>query len=219
MFQEILILLRPLSAAQDLASADILGTEDSARAQRFHFPEDRARFLLGRALLHALLQAVGCADTTLDLVFTPLGKPALRHHPEIHFSITHSGDFVAVAAARETIVGIDLERIPPGFDHQAIAARVLSSAEQQSLLALPPERRLETFFQAWTGKEAVLKARGTGIAGGMPAVAIPLEPSLSPRALDRTWMIQGLPLPAGYMGNIVWNDPTQSVRFLNPTTG
>ena len=171
---------------------------------------------MGRTLLVRALRALGIPLTALDLEFTPLGKPQLRDHPEVHFSITHSGNYVAVAAARGAVVGIDLEHIPPNFDYQAIAERVLSPADQKLISALPVERQLTAFFQAWTGKEAVLKARGTGIAGGMPAVEIPLQPRLTPRALDADWMIQGLPLPDDYMGNVVWNDPARSIDFLDP---
>jgi phosphopantetheinyl transferase len=75
-------------------------------------------------------------------------------------SIAHS-DKIAVALATEgTDPGIDVERVEPRTE--AFAA-LSFSAEELSLL--PGVDRDEWLTRFWCAKEAVGKARGTGLAG------------------------------------------------------
>ncbi|MDR2454665.1 MAG: 4'-phosphopantetheinyl transferase superfamily protein [Bifidobacteriaceae bacterium] len=96
---------------------------------------------------------------------TPAGAPLLLGAATWHVSISHSGDWLAVAVAGRP-VGIDI----------APAGR---PAPRQVLRRLaPPERRWieqaggaaefdQRFWEVWTMKEAYLKWRGTGMAGGL----------------------------------------------------
>ena len=61
-------------------------------------------------------------------------------------------------------IGVDIERLRPLSDMDALAERVFSAAERAALAAVPPDRRVEAFFAGWTRKEAYIKARGEGIA-------------------------------------------------------
>lgn len=81
------------------------------------------------------------------------GKPILQH-PSLHTSRSSAADAVAVAVSSAGPVGVDVEQVTAasfaGFDEVA-----LGPAEQAGS---PTERA-----RAWTRKEAVLKARGTGL--------------------------------------------------------
>ncbi len=58
-----------------------------------------------------------------------------------------------------------------------------------------------------------------GIAEGMAEVSVPLwAPEgvagiANPPGESGSWRIQALPLPDGYIGNVVWNDPAKPVDF------
>ena len=95
-----------------------------------------------------------------DLVFSvsESGKPFCKSHKEIHFSISHSGDFIAVAI-NEKKVGIDIELFKK--PSEKIIERVCSESEKN--LINSSENKEKTFTEIWTKKEAYLKALGTGI--------------------------------------------------------
>ena len=95
-----------------------------------------------------------------DLVFSynEHGKPMLKEVSNIHFSISHCKEAIAVAVA-DRPVGIDVEtlRLPS----EALAERVMDEGEK---LRFDISDTPEDFFTAlWTAKEAVMKCRGTGI--------------------------------------------------------
>jgi len=83
-------------------------------------------------------------------------------------SVSHSGDLVAVAVARDP-VGVDVEQLDSrrrgraATDPEALARMVLSGEEQQALAAIRPSGRAHEFLVAWTRKEAVTKATGDGL--------------------------------------------------------
>lgn len=95
-----------------------------------------------------------------DLVFsvTEKGKPFCRSHENIHFSISHSGDYFAVAISEKEI-GIDIQTVK-NFNEKLVD-RVC--CEKEKLFVNSSENKSKAFTEIWTKKEAYLKALGTGI--------------------------------------------------------
>src|SRR6185295_1758338 len=60
-------------------------------------------------------------------------------------------------------VGIDGEQVNETRDFAGIVQRYFCKEEQDNFAALDAEAKLEYFFRLWTGKEALLKARGEGL--------------------------------------------------------
>ena len=109
-----------------------LSSEEQERADRFRSEHDRTRFLLGRVVArsvlgHCLQKPAGDVQLTLDR----LGKPVIASpsEPPIHFNISHSGDYVLFALARDRRVGVDVEQLRETKDLNEIAARYLSKIE------------------------------------------------------------------------------------------
>lgn len=95
-----------------------------------------------------------------DLVFSynEHGKPMLKEVSNIHFSISHCKEAIAVAVA-DRPVGIDVETLR--MPSEALAEKVMDKGEK---LRFDISDMPEDFFTAlWTAKEAVMKCRGTGI--------------------------------------------------------
>ncbi len=90
------------------------------------------------------------------------GKPYLRDYPNVHFNISHSGQYVACAVANRP-VGIDVQVI--GAYWPDVAANVCSEEELVRIGA--SDDPAAEFTKLWTQKEAYLKMLGYGIAGGM----------------------------------------------------
>ena len=77
----------------------------------------------------------------------------------VYWSLTHKPKYVAAVVARHPI-GIDIEKITTR-QTEALFDKVADSIEW----ALIGGKSWEGFHRYWTAKEAVLKAKGTGLSG------------------------------------------------------
>jgi len=173
---------------------DALSPSEQARAARFRQLEDRRRHVVARTVLKRLLaERLGGKACDVMLVTGAHGKPMLAAdgyedqtahgaqrmsaamqrtpsngsdanrllqdvRPSLHFNLSHSGDLALIALA-PVPVGVDLERDTPA-DAQALAQAWFTPAEQARLA-----QGDDDFLSLWTAREAVLKARGTGLSG------------------------------------------------------
>jgi 4'-phosphopantetheinyl transferase len=109
-----------------------------------------------------------------DPLEPPRGSAAVE---AIEFSVTHGGDLLVLAFADNTPVGVDVEPIGALQDVGAeLLDFTLTAAERLRLLEVPAPQRRRTFLRHWTGKEAILKALGTGLDVEPQAVALPPFP-------------------------------------------
>lgn len=102
---------------------------------------------------------------------TKFGQPYIKkpRDSNLHFNISHSGNYVTSAISDTAKIGIDIEQIV-GFDLQA-AAHSFSKEEFAHIFnAKKMTTRLERFYKIWTLKEAFLKAIGIGMYGKIPIV-------------------------------------------------
>jgi 4'-phosphopantetheinyl transferase len=177
------------SPAQLRSLWGVLDGAEKARAERFHFARDRARFVAGRGTLRVILARYLDRDPAgIVLVYGSHGKPALAPSGDgarISFNLSHSGDLALLAVCLERRIGIDLEQIRPAVAGEDIARRVFSPRENAALDALPPEHRLAAFFHCWTRKEAFVKASGEGLALPLDHFDVSLAPG-EPAVLLRT---------------------------------
>jgi len=155
---------RPFAAELTRQMADSLTPEERRRLQAYRLADDRDRFLRGRGGLRQLLgRWLDLAPEAVPIESGPHGKPHCPGGPR--FNVSHSGDLILLGLHPLRAVGVDVERLRPDLDWQAIAQRMLPAAERQALKALPEEERPEAFLGAWCRLEARLKARGLGLAG------------------------------------------------------
>jgi len=191
-----------------------LDDHDRERAARFHFADDRARFILGRGLLRKCLgHYLEQKPETIELAYTDLGRPILPHDKDVHFNISHTQDLVAIALTSGARIGIDLEYAQPHSDLIELAGRIFSADDLKLFQALPSREKTDAFYRAWTRKEAYLKARGEGIAEGLQLISVSFgsEETVSiidsrDEAATSTWRLRALPLPGGYTGNLACDD-------------
>jgi 4'-phosphopantetheinyl transferase len=191
-----------------------LDGRDRERAARFRFPEDRARFVLGRGLLRKCLgRYLQQTPEAIELATTDRGRPILPDDETVQFSISHTHDLVAVALTTGAQIGIDLEYMKPHSDLPELAKRIFSEEDLQTFLSLPDSEALAAFFRVWTRKEAYLKARGEGIAEGLRQISVSLGPEETSAIRDardksaaRKWRLIALPVPADYVGSLACDD-------------
>lgn len=79
-----------------------------------------------------------------------------------HFSLSHSGNAVAVAVA-DLPVGVDIQDTAAFAHRDALARRVLSAREREQLAALPSDARPMRLAELWACKESVFKLMGSNV--------------------------------------------------------
>lgn len=138
------------------------------KALRMRFPHDARLELVAGGLLGQMLAEHGILSPRFTT--NPYGKPLLLPPPPSpppppHFNLSHSGDVVMCVLAEDP-VGCDVERVvlEPGRDR--------------------------AFYEAWTHREARLKALGCGFA------------STSTSSLGLNLFSRPTPAPCGYVASV-----------------
>ena len=167
-----------VSPAALLHMGKTLSADEQERAERFHSPVDRARYLAGRGILRALLaRYLGTRAGDLRFCCNAHGKPALvpgSGTEDLRFNLSHSHRLALFAFAFRHEVGVDLEYVRPSLPDDRLAERFFSPQEVTRLRALPERAQTEAFFHCWTRKEAYIKARGEGLGIGLASFTVSL---------------------------------------------
>lgn len=178
-------------ASLDLEASSIqslrwtLCVEEQQRAERYHFPKDRDRFIVARGLLRAILSFyLGKKPRDLQFVYNQYGKPALSesdNRETLCFNLSHSRGLALYAVTQNRNLGVDLEHIRTDFPCEEIAERFFSPKENAVLRTLPLDMKHKAFFTCWTRKEAYIKATGKGLTlplDQFDVSLIPKEPAM-----------------------------------------
>lgn len=181
----------------------LLNEVEQARRDYYRVPNARAAFTVGVALLRIVVAAelgvephAVSVDRTCTTCGKQHGKPRLPG-TNVHVSVSHSGEKVAVAMTRAGAVGVDVE---------AITARDVASLARTVLAPVETLRRDKDFYVYWCRKEAVVKATGDGLRVPLPevVVAAPDAPAALISYQDRhiVCTMCDLPVAAGYAGAV-----------------
>lgn len=114
--------------------------------------------VVGGALVRHMLWEKFLIPANASISYGEFGKPYLTDYPGAHFSISHSGEFVACAVC-DRPVGVDMQEIRAY--RPDVAERVCTYKELRQIktsVDLAAE-----FTKIWTMKEAKVKAMGSGI--------------------------------------------------------
>jgi 4'-phosphopantetheinyl transferase len=157
----------------------LLSDDERERAERLRVEEARARFVACRVALRGILSNLtGAPMDAITFGAGEYGKPFLvAPQSTLHFNAAHSGGMGLVAVADGCEVGIDIETVDPERDMEPIAHRYFRPEEYAALSRLRDMERARTFTAVWTRKEAYLKARGTGIRGGLASFSVTVPPT------------------------------------------
>lgn len=141
--------------------------------ERFRHTTGQQRKLTGELLVRAIAsKKLGVSPEKISWEYSEKKKPFLGSHQDLHFNISHSGDWV-VAAFSVKPVGIDVEKIRKV--NFSLADRFFSAEESRLLRNLPLQQRVDLFFEIWTLKESYLKALGTGLTRPLKSFTVMRE--------------------------------------------
>lgn len=178
------------------ALAELLDDDERARRERFARAGDRSRFTVAAALLRVVAGELLDTDPREVAVDRTCARCGAQHgRPRIaggvlHASVSHSGDYAAVAVTRAGPVGVDVERVRP-LDHGALADDVCAPQERAAIASLA------AFHVLWTRKESALKATGAGLTLPLEEVVVS-DPAAPPRLLA----LPGDGAPAAQMADL-----------------
>lgn len=160
---------------------------------------------MAHARLRQILGSVLAAEAAA-LAFTagPDGKPELvaPAGTGLQFNLSHSGGWGLVGWAHGRAIGVDVEAWRVMSDEAALVRRYFSAAEIEAYEALPPALRREGFFNAWTRKEAYVKAVGRGLTLPLASFDVALGNGdaarlLRPAAIEGDTRVWSLAAPDG----------------------
>ena len=144
----------------------LLSQDEKSKLKGIVAQDTRETFLLSRCAIRSLLTKYTEKPSEGKCIGThPGGKPFFVNHPDLHFSLSHSGSEVAIAFSR-TPIGFDMEKKERHADFVSVARRFFSEAETAQISAAG-EHASSLFMDLWTAKEAILKLEGSGISGGL----------------------------------------------------
>jgi phosphopantetheinyl transferase len=212
-------LLVATARSADLAgfAPTLLSADEFDRSRQFRVAADRDRFFAAHALKRRLLGVLlGVPGAQLRFERQWAGKPQLVGR-ELHFNLSHSGDWVVLAISRSAPVGVDIEQ-----GDSALPEGMLSLAlHPDDRLAREPDSLVDRFYTAWTLKEAVSKGVGIGLA--LPFTQLRLEPSAPTqyrcRHGDELWHAEHRKLEGGAHLAVACLSPWTRLRLLRIERG
>jgi 4'-phosphopantetheinyl transferase len=199
-----------------------LSLDEKARADRFHFVNDRNRFVVARGVLRELLgKYLQQSPASVEFSYGKHGKPFLsggNASTGLCFNLSHSAALAVYAIAKGRNLGIDVERVRPESAGEDIARRYFSAREVSDLQTLSPEARVEGFFHCWTRKEAYLKATGMGLQIALDSFAVSLLPGKPVQFLsgvESRWNLAAYHPAEGYVAAVVCDGAPCSIKYFS----
>jgi 4'-phosphopantetheinyl transferase len=195
-----------------IRQADVLDNEERERVAGFIRERDRERYVAARLLLRLVVGY--CVDRpphSLQFTTNAFGKPSLVDPPNsVCFNLSHAGELVLLAIARNREVGVDVEAERP-LDVLTRSGRFFSRGEHEALQLLPAAERRAAFFRCWTRKESFVKALGLGLSFPWTGFDVSVDDGYDlqvlracPAAPDQLarWRIMPLPIDSGYAASV-----------------
>lgn len=191
--------------------ADMLSSDERARADRFVKPDHQDEYRVGRGKLRQILgRYTGINAANLRFDYNGFGKPGLVGGPS--FNLSHSGGIACLAVHATQPLGVDIEAFRQVDD--GVARRFFSATEYDALCALPPDRWSSGFFRCWTRKEAFVKACGPGLSMPLDSFDVTLAPD-QPARFTRIegyscsdWQLIHMGLHDAMVGAVAIQSPT-----------
>lgn len=201
-----------------------LTEEEIHRAQKFRVQNARDQFVVARSALHLLLKRYFNLQH-VQFILNQYGKPYLDG-VNIFFNVSHSYDWVLIGLSPTIDLGVDIEKIRTDLNLTQLANRFFSEAEVSFLNQLPDAKKAIGFFNAWTRKEAYIKARGRGLSIPLSGFSVELRPEHEAKLIEtshdpaavKNWSLKSLPAPNGYRAAVVANAPHFNLKLWNGRT-
>ena len=105
----------------------------------------------------------GKTAADLKIARTEYGKPYFEERRDIHFSISHAGEYILIAVGEDPL-GVDIEKRRK-INCERLGRKIMTDEEYR--IFLESEDREEEFYRRWVLMESYVKWTGLGFAGGI----------------------------------------------------
>lgn len=203
-----------ISTEQEQAKLNLLSSDEIARANRFHVPIHRKRFIAARATLRELICLyLKLPAQAITFKYTSYGKPYLPdafNFIQLQFNLAHSHDIAIYAFTLKHAIGIDIEKIQAQYT-PAIAKRYFTAKENADLADLPLVKRANGFYNIWSRKEAIIKAIGKGLSIPLCRFSVSLDRTSEAIELEhKTWQLIELKIDPNYQSALATDQSIES---------
>ena len=161
--------------------ASVLSDTELRRADRFTNEYHKIQYLQRRAFRRFCgATALGSSRLLSQIIFeeTKSGRPYLPDLPGVWLSFSSCRFGFLGAWSYTHGIGVDLEDQTRNLEAVELAHWFFSGAEANAVEGARGFKRLRTFFQFWSLKEAALKSIGEGLPFGLDAFEFELDPYL-----------------------------------------
>lgn len=138
------------------------------------------------------------------------GKPYLTDYPQLYFSLSHSGEYAALAIAA-CEVGLDIQQKRP--ISPSMAKRILSEQEYRRYSGLTDMQAQEWLLQCWCAKESYGKLSGKGLLSEPRSITYDAENGRINAAFCRAYTA-----PDGYALNVCTYEAYEKAAFPKAVT-
>ena len=155
---------------------DMLSGDERVRAARFRTTELRKRFVVAHGALRTILSGyLGIPPAAVRFDTSGSGKPYVPG-ARLIFNLSRSEGFALCAITVAGQVGVDIERLRPVDDEDAIVHRYFAPGEMRQYESVRSPERTAAFFSTWTRKEAFVKALGCGLSRPLQEIDVCAAP-------------------------------------------
>jgi len=201
----------------------LLSGDELNRADRLIRVQDRSAFVAGRGILRDIMgRYLRIAPEEVSFSYGKHGKPSLDRGEAgvLRFNASHSSGLLLIAVTLDREIGIDVERVRPLGDVDAIVERFFSEREKMEFRLVSPDVKHEAFYACWTRKEAYLKAIGEGLGHPLRIFSVSVLPTeaagFSAQGLSSeetsSWALRDLRPQGGYAAAVAVRGPPWSLR-------
>lgn len=187
-----------------------LNAEEKERFSRFQDENARALFGHGRRMMKSLLGMRLKRDPRdVSFAYNDHGKPYLSQELNMHFNLSHSGNFLCFGMAPVPL-GVDIEA-HKNIEFMDVARTVYTTGEIARISQIPAIETPELFYSFWTRKEAFIKCQGYGLSFPLPLTQVDIQNDkvrldivIAPGSQwDYPYTIRSFTPQAGYSGAVV----------------
>ena len=195
----------------------VLPDAEQERGRALRQETDRLAFFAGKILLRSALSSyLNCAPEILSFKTGSHGKPYLfspsgtisGFRPDIHFNLSHSGSYIAIAFSSAAPIGIDIEKVRKNLRAESLVRRFFHPDEYAQFQNMPEDARQEFIFRRWTVREAFLKGLGDGLSISPGSFLVSgLDNGFCIKKSQKdysSWHISPIPAPDGYYCSIAY---------------
>jgi len=144
---------------------------------------DKVRSLGAGLLLRFALEQEGIHR--FEVQTSPLGKPFLEEKIGLHFSLSHSGEYV-LCGISDSNVGVDIQMIKEKIKYRKIAQRFFTESEVEYIgKDNRSDYSIQRFTDIWAIKESYLKYCGQGLRRSLDTFEIVIAEEFIKDNLDK----------------------------------